>query len=933
MAGGRSLQDLFEQASGLPSELREDWLVRNVPAGEQRERLLALLRADADTGSILDRPAPWPGEPERAADEEGLAAHSLVGRTLGPYRLEELIGQGGSSAVYRATREVGGFRQSVALKLLRRGLHAEAEHRLFRREQRFLARLEHPDIARLIDGGVSPEGIPYLVVELVEGEPVTRHCERLGLPLAARLALFVRLARAVEAAHRALVVHRDLKPENVLVRPDGELRVLDFGIAKLLDEDDGTASVTASGRMTPGYAAPEQLAGGAITVATDVFALGVLLAELALGRRPRRSELEAPALVQAGLQPRELAHVVGQACAPEPERRYPGVAALREDVERFLAGQPVRAHPPSVGYRLRKFVERHRAAVAATVVAAAALLAATVVSSVEAARANRAAKTSRAVQDFLVGLFEDAAAQVPRGEMPTTRQLLDFGVARAASDFGGEPAVAVELLRRFAQSYLALDLTDRAEAISAEQLARARAHFGDESLEAALAHLERGRVAFVKSDFGTAERELRRARELVLTEAPDGVERAEVDSQLGSLLITTARHEEGIALATSGARIFERECRRSDRVELCRNAVVTDYGIGVALGARGRTEEAIARLEPVVERARVVLATDRRVVLARMINGLGSHYQRLGRFERAEALSREALAMALETGEAGEEAVLECRTELAAALSARGDLAGAAAELGEIVAALDRRHPAGHRLSASHRVNRAIYLVDLGELDTAQVELERALAWFRGEQPPARPWEARALELVARVRAGQGLPEAALEAARRAVELRREEGAAAALGSALMTLARIQLDAGAAAEAAAAAREGYRRSVEGLGEDHPLQALRGARLAEALAAAGETEAAAEALERAERRALERYPDGHPNRCRIALSGARLAARAGRIEEARARARAACDRFLGAFSPRSELVRDYRALTGAGPAPAPFAAARFASGGR
>ncbi|MEO7794482.1 MAG: serine/threonine-protein kinase, partial [Thermoanaerobaculia bacterium] len=464
----REIEELFAAAHDLPAEERESWLHREIRDPLLREEIRELLGAAGELESPLDRPLAEVAA-LTAGVEEGPPPASLVGRRFGAYHLEALIGQGGSAAVYRATRDVGGARQIVAVKILRRGLHAEEEHRLFLREQRLLARLEHPDIARWIDGGVTPEGIPFLVVEYFEGEPLTVACERRRMSRQARLRVFVQLCRAVEAAHAALIVHRDLKPQNILVGAAGQLKVLDFGIAKLLDEADGDQSLTASGRLTPGYAAPEQIDGGAITVGTDVFALGVLLAELLLGRRPSRQELGIRALRGAGLAPAELAHVVGQACAPEPPRRYGSVAELREDVERLIAGEPVRAHPPSLSYRTRKFVARHRVAVAATVLVVVSLATATVIVAAQAGiardqahRAARAAATSKAVQEFMVGLFSSAAEQLPRDRVPTTRELLDLGVARARIDFAAEPDVAIDLMRRFAQSYSALQIADRA---------------------------------------------------------------------------------------------------------------------------------------------------------------------------------------------------------------------------------------------------------------------------------------------------------------------------------------------------------------------------------------------------------------------------------------------------------------------------------------
>jgi len=909
------IEELFAAVHDLPEAEREAWLDHQVAEPALRAEVRELLAAAAESASLLDRPLPALTA-LAVAVEEGPPPASLVGRRFGAYHLEELIGQGGSAAVYRAAREVGGARQTVAVKILRRGLHAEEEHRLFLREQRLLARLEHPDIARWIDGGVTPEGIPYLVVEYVEGEPLTVACDRRRMSRGERLTLFVRLCRAVESAHAALIVHRDLKPQNILVGAGGQLKVLDFGVAKLLDESDSEQSLTASGRMTPGYAAPEQIAGGAITVGTDVFALGVLLAELLLGRRPATQELGTRALRSAGLAPAELAHVVGQACAPEPAGRYGSVAELREDVERLLAGEPVRAHPPSLPYRARKFVARHRVAVAATVLVVVSLATATSIVAAQASvarnqarRAARAAATSRAVQEFMVGLFTSAAEQLPRDRVPTTRELLDLGVARARVDFAAEPDVAIDLLRRFAQSYSALSLAEGAGAVAEEYFAAARARYGEESVETALARLERGRAAFLGNDFARAERELTAACGLLARLAPETLDLAECEGQLGSLQITISQFDQGIAASARAEQLFSRACATTGGAGACREALAAGYGVALAESSRGRLEAARDRLAPLVARGRTVL-TDRRL-LAQMLNSFGAFHQRLGAFELAERYAREALVLAEAVGESAADVVLECRSEVALALSSRGDLRGAADELATVVGGLDRLHPQGHRLSADQRTNRAIYLIDLGELPEAERAIAAALAWYRGESPVHESGVARDLELMARLRALQGRLDDARALAEEALRLRRASPNARDLGSVLLTLARIQLDRKEPRAALASAREGYAASVEGLGEGHPLQALRSARLGDALLAAGERAAARAAIDRGERWGAERLSPRHPNRCRIALSRARLLLSEGDAVSAARVAQDACAGLAAKLGRSSEAMHDLR----------------------
>jgi Tol biopolymer transport system component len=275
-----------------------------------------------------------------------------VGERLGPFRITGELGRGGMGTVYAAERVDGGFEQAVAIKVLRRGLDSEDLLRRFLAERRILARLEHPHIARLIDGGLSTDGLPWFAMERVDGRPITVAAEQRGLGTRERVALFAAVCDAVAFAHGERVVHRDLKPSNVLLDEHGQVKLLDFGIAKLLEPEDAGLTRTMATPMTPQYAAPEQLAGGVVSTATDVWQLGRLLGEL----------LPSPLS-------RDLARIVALACHEEPARRYGSVDALAEDLRRWLDGRPVLARGDSLAYRARRFAHRHRAWMAAAALA------------------------------------------------------------------------------------------------------------------------------------------------------------------------------------------------------------------------------------------------------------------------------------------------------------------------------------------------------------------------------------------------------------------------------------------------------------------------------------------------------------------------------------------------------------------------------------
>ncbi|HEV2843761.1 MAG TPA: serine/threonine-protein kinase, partial [Thermoanaerobaculia bacterium] len=398
----RTVDRIFAQALELPPAERAVFLDAACAgdAGLRRD-VERLLGADERNDTFMERPA---GEllgwrPLAGEDEEG-------GR-LGPYRLLRRIGGGGMGTVYLARRDDEQYQQEVAIKVLRAGLEATEAYHRFIAERQILARLQHPNIARLYDGGTTEDGRPFLVMELVDGLPVDQYCDQGQLNVDQRLGLFRRICSAVEHAHQNLLVHRDIKPGNILVTPDGEPKLLDFGIAKQLEPkvatDSGPLTRTGLRIMTPSYASPEQVKGEAVTTASDVYSLGVLLYELLTGRSPYPSaevtyeieraiceqEPERPsvAVFRAGaVSPEEIAsarkarpqalqrrlrgdldNIVLMALRKEPGRRYGSVAKLSRDLERHQEDLPVAARADTLRYRARKFVVRNRAGVAAAV--------------------------------------------------------------------------------------------------------------------------------------------------------------------------------------------------------------------------------------------------------------------------------------------------------------------------------------------------------------------------------------------------------------------------------------------------------------------------------------------------------------------------------------------------------------------------------------
>ncbi len=449
--------------------------------------------------------------------------------TIGPYQLVRRLGEGGMGEVFLAERFDGEFEQRVALKRIRAGLDSRAIAERFLRERQILARLDHPGIAHLLDGGSTEDGDPYFVLEHVEGVPITDWCEQRSATLEARIRLMIEVADAVDAAHRQLVVHRDLKPTNILVTATGRVKLLDFGIAKLLQPEafDERQTQVGGQPLTPAYAAPEQILGEAVTTATDVYSMGALLFELLTGRPPfDRAGRPLPALVRAvdaetlerpsvvaasaaagepereivrGFAPRlagDLDSIVLKALNREPGRRYPSAAALRDDLRSFLDGRPVAAQPDSVGYRARKFIGRHSLGVAAGLVISAALVAGVVVVLWQAGVARDEARRADRVKSFLIDLFREADPSQTLGETITAREILDKGARRLDEQLVEEPAVRAELLDAIVQVERSLGLLEPAARRADTVVALRRFDSGRQPLALAASLVTRAEVHY-----------------------------------------------------------------------------------------------------------------------------------------------------------------------------------------------------------------------------------------------------------------------------------------------------------------------------------------------------------------------------------------------------------------------------------------------------
>ncbi|NNE42854.1 MAG: protein kinase, partial [Gemmatimonadetes bacterium] len=472
---GRSVteEQVFSRALDLDAEERARYLDEACAGNpDLRSRVQTLLDADGRAAGFLAEPVQITDAFSHAAVEE-----PLVGRDVGGYRLKERIGAGGMSTVYLAERTDPDFAMQAAVKLIHHGPEPEAILRRFLTEREVLAQLRHPAIAQLLDGGLSDDGRPYLVMEYVEGRPLDDFCRERGLSIAERLELIATVCDAVHHAHRNLVVHRDLKPENILVTADGHVKLLDFGIAKVLTEDGpgDAATLTRELLLTPTYASPEQLRGEPVGTASDVYSLGVILFELLTGKRPHGSRDSTPSEIARAVEENDpeppsraadvridpdLDNITLLALRKEPEQRYASAEHLAADLRRFRDGLPVSARPATIRYRAAKFLRRNAVAVGAAVIVLLAVTGAAVVSTVllfraDAARveADRQRESAEEVGAFLQEMLGNADPYLTAEKDVTVREMVDRAAERVSEELGSKPDVAAQVLVRLSETY------------------------------------------------------------------------------------------------------------------------------------------------------------------------------------------------------------------------------------------------------------------------------------------------------------------------------------------------------------------------------------------------------------------------------------------------------------------------------------------------
>jgi serine/threonine protein kinase len=609
------LQSLEQRAEPLLPDLRQMLQARNDAVAHDFLAALPVLRSPA----LEHTPAHHAG---------------AAGLLLGPYRLLRPIGEGGMAEVWLAERADGAFRRQVAVKLLHRpggARHRDVFAQRFSRERDILAALDHPHIAALHDAGLTPEGQAWLALDYVEGQPITAWCDAKHLELQARMRLFLQVLDAVAHAHANLVLHRDLKPSNILVDTQGQARLLDFGIAKLLEADGASLVDTELTRhggrpLTLSYASPEQLQGRALTTASDVYSLGVLLYELLCGQRPaeprgdsvlaleravieqdtrapsRRVDAAAAAArgTSATLLRRQLTGdldaIAGQALAKAPAARYATVQALRADLECWLAGEPVRARAPTLAYRTLRFVQRHRLGTALGAGAACALAAVAVVAVVQGLQARDEAQRAQAARAFVLDLFQRADPFQRHGAEMTAKEILTAGAARLATTLQDQPALRAELLGEIARAHRQMGLYGEATQLLQQRIELTR-ELGSEAH--ALAWVDAADHARRTGDLVTARASLVTAARALAGRRPQptlAFRRAYVD---GWVAIREERADAALLALRTALELAQTHFERTDVRRLDAMG-----GLAEALRLARRPEEALRLMQEAVDLAR-----------------------------------------------------------------------------------------------------------------------------------------------------------------------------------------------------------------------------------------------------------------------------------------------------------------------------------------
>ena len=799
----RQVNDLLDRVLDQPEEAQAAYLDGVTDDPRVRDEVLALLKAHAAADAVDALQSPFQEAP--------------VPGTVGPWKPIRRLGVGGMGVVYAAVHTDPSFRQQAALKLVRPGYGAAFQRR-FLRERSLLAEMEHPGVARLLGGGVTDDGLPYLAMELVEGRPITRYAREQSLRPRDRLQLFLQACDAVAYAHQRLIVHRDLKPDHVLVTTAtggrAQVKLLDFGVAKLLEtpEDEGLTQ-TGGAPHTPQYAAPEQLVGGAITTATDVYALGLILYELLTDHRAYELAGLAPAdlrpLVATTMPDRpstrvgdtslartlrgDLDTIVLKAIAKEPERRYASAEALAADIQRYLDGLPIHARPDAVSYRVGKFCRRHLGGVVAASIALVAVLGGAGVALWQAQEARAEAAKADAVSTFMVEMV-GAASPTEEGRDVRVADLLDRAVAQLDSADQSErqaPEIEAALRQSIGSTYRGLGLWDEAQVQLKAALDLYERQLGPDHERVADAQAALGRMARQQGDYPTADSLHTLA--LATARARYGARDARVATYIhqlgqvayhaGDLDRAETLHREGLAIdeasGLTGESLalglgnlavvvgdlgrFEEAADLQEReLALLKEA---DAGPGDIASAaqnlsalradQGDLKNAIVAQVQALELVKEAFGAEHYKVVIGHIN-LGSMYIDAQNYPAAERELREALDLGTRTLGDDHPYMGYVRNHLARTLDGLGRYAEAEASVRRALVIWASAYPGDNTLLADGQSTLATILQHQGRLNDAERLLRQALVAYENELEEGSPSRLDAISRLGSVVAEQG---------------------------------------------------------------------------------------------------------------------------------------------------------------------------------
>ncbi len=738
----------------------------------------------------------------------------IVGRTIDRYRLLEVLGRGGMGVVYLAERADAQFEKLVAFKVMPRGLESAEKERRFRIERQILARLEHDHIARLHDGGVTEEGYPYLAMELVEGQPIDLYCERHGLSQRERLRLFLDVCGAVQHAHENLVLHRDLKPSNILVTADGRVKLLDFGVGKILDDADEGGD-TRFLPMTPEYASPEQRENRAASTATDVYSLGLVLRRLITGAQPSEPDSSSSTTV-----PGDLQVILQKALRESPQRRFRSVGAMAADLGRYLSGRPIESRPATARYRLERFVARHRLATLTAGTVALLLIAALVtvlwqarVAREERDRARLEARKAQTVADLLGGLFAATDPNSSSAGQVSAHDLLEQGEAQIREELVDQPEVRSELFAIIGYAHASLGDNERGTALLEEAVREQRQARPLDELALADA-LEK--LASIYHDSGEVDLATARVEEaLDLLRSSDTLE-SELGGQLlrelGRVQTVANLHHQAESSFASALEIFERLGAEAE-------VALTKTDLAIIYGRTGREEDAI-RLNREALGALEELHGEDHPMVSDTRNNLAVTFHTLGAYREAERLFREAVA-------AGERTYGPHHPTLANSLSNLGKVLMDRGHFEDAAPFVRRAAEIRRASSAPDAYTRIAVEMNLAGLDLALGEYDQAIAIYRSglerferltgadSAPSSR---VRSLLGIALHRAGD--EESAEHELARALDRQAEGTPAIQRAETLTGLGAVLADRGRAEEAEPLLHEGLELWLEVLAADH-----------------------------------------------------------------------------------------------------------------